>query len=210
MSLLIHGMPTASTVWLTFRLTSGGMRTRKSFVVNYSSSPPTLAMVMVTFFPLRPSSSLTDNLIKLTWAPESKSRFRCLLTFSDPIISTRMTGRIACLLPATDKYVKAVAEFAASAPCNNGWWKCLHWLSLNDSLHWRLRDSWKHYDHDQLALGNWNNHGSLWRPWNGRWGTLTQITDTAPSNGLTSYTTSTCGLLYLFPKKVDIWLTFRC
>lgn len=139
MSLLIHGMPTASTVWLTFRLTSGGMRTRKSFVVNYSSSPPTLAMVMVTFFPLRPSSSLTDNLIKLTWAPESKSRFRCLLTFSDPIISTRMTGRIACLLPATDKYVKAVAEFAASAPCNNGWWKYLHWLPLNDSLQRRLR-----------------------------------------------------------------------
>ena len=111
MSLLIHGMPTAVTVWITFRLTSDRMRTRNSFVISSSSTPPTFAMVMVTFFPLRPSSSATDNLIKLTWAPESRSRFPCFLTFSDPRISTRMTGR-----------------------------KYLHWLPLNDSLHWRLRE----------------------------------------------------------------------
>ena len=94
MSLLIHGMPTAVTVWITFRLTSDRMRTRNSFIINSSSSPPTFAMVMVTFFSVRPSSSATDNLIKLTWAPESRSRFHCFLTFSDPRISSRMTGRI--------------------------------------------------------------------------------------------------------------------
>ena len=94
MSLLIHRMPTAVTVWITFRLTSDLMRTLNSFVINSSSSPPTFAMVMVTFFPIRPSSSATDNLIKLTWAPGSRSRFPCFLTFSDPRISLRMTGRI--------------------------------------------------------------------------------------------------------------------
>ena len=94
MSLLIHGMPTAVTVWITFRLTSDRIRTRNSFIINSSSSLPTFSMVMVTFFPVRPSSSATDNLIKLTWAPESRSRFPCFLTFSDPRISSRMTGRI--------------------------------------------------------------------------------------------------------------------
>ena len=104
------------------------------------------------------------------------------------VMSTRMTGRTVCLLLVTDKTVKAVAEFVALAPCNiNGWWQYLHWLLLSDSLHWCLRNSWKHYDHEQLVLENWNKHGSPWRPWDGRWGTLTKISDTGLSNGLTPF-----------------------
>jgi len=92
------------------------------------------------FLPLRPSSSATDNLIKLTWAPKSRSRFPCFLMFPDPRIFTSRMGRIACWLLLTAETVTVVAEFFASAMCINGWWKYLHWFPWNYSLHWRLRE----------------------------------------------------------------------
>ena len=154
MSLLIHGMPTAVTVWITLRSASDWMRTRNSLVVNSFSSPPILAMVMFTSFPLRPSSSPTDNLIKLTCGPESRSRFPCFLTFPDPRISTSTTGRIACVVLVTDEIVKVLrSSLCQQSVVTGGESTCTDFLEMIHCIG-VCGSSWKRYDLVQLVSDN--------------------------------------------------------